>query len=180
MFQYNYETQSLEYFHINDIANYWYDGKQLNSTYQPEVFIVKDSDATMMSRYDRKKIFIKCPLPFSDVSLSLNRGHPKSFKPAHTHPSVRNRVTVSAFHVKLAFLQVQGLNINLNKEKQSDEKLFEFSASSFINKNLLKNNKAPERFLIQYDSKCRSCKANMDYSEFDPFRTGSILCSLKV
>lgn len=181
IFKYNYETQSLDYFHSGE-AFYWYDGKQLNSTVQPEVLIVKDTDAFFSLKNDRKKVIIKCPLPISDVNLSLNGGDPKSFRSAHTHPSINNRVTVSAFHVKLAFSQVQGLHINLKKHRhaESQENFLNFSTISFINKNFLKNNKAPERFLVHYDSKCRSCRVNKDYSQFDPFRTGSILCSLKV
>lgn len=178
-------TQSLSYFQPGE-SYYWYDGKQLNSTSQPEVVIVKDSDSFISSsRSDRKKIVIKCPLPISDLSLSLNRGDRKSFKPVHTHPLVRERTTVSAFHVKLAFLDLQGLNINMAKSpKPADfdkDNFLDFSSRTFINNNLFKNNKAPERFIVHYDSKCRSCQLNAAIlSDFDPFRAQSILCSLKV
>lgn len=148
------------------------------------MLIVKDSDSFISSsRLDRKKILIKCPLPISDVSLSLNRGDPKSFKSAHSHPWVRERTTVAAFHVKLAFLDLQGLNINVkqtNKHKQEETNFLDFTSRTFINNNLFKNNRAPERFIVHYDSKCRACQVNSNYSDFDPARNQSVLCSLKV
>lgn len=160
---------------------YWYEGHKFNQTEQPEVFILKESELSKSS--ERRKIVIKCPLPPSDVLMSLNGGDQKSFKSAQSHPLAENRATVSAFHIKLAFLEMQGLNINLKKNRHQDElveNFLDFSSQNFINKDLFKNNRAPEKFLIFYDSKCRECKLDHLHNNFDPFRVGSIMCSLKV
>ena len=154
-------SQSLGYFQPGE-EYYWIEGKQLNTTKQPEVLIFKDAEN------ERKKIVIKCPLPPSDVSLSLNHGEFRTYRPAQSHPKVDNRVTISAFHIKLAFLENQGFNFND----------FQTASRTFIRKTLFKNNKSPERFLIYYDSRCRNCEIN---NRFDnPFRSNSIMCSLKV
>lgn len=162
--QYHNQSQSLAYFQSGD-SYYWYEGKQLNSTHQPEVYILKESQ-------DRKKIVIKCPLRSSDVASSLNGLDAKSFHSAQSHPLVSNKVTVSAFHVKLALLDVQ--------EFSQNPSFIDFSSRSFISNTLFKNKPAPERYLLFYDSKCRHCQVNTNYESFDPFRAESILCSLKV
>jgi len=161
--KYDNSSQSLSYFQSGD-DYYWTEGKQLNSTKQPEVYILKDG-----AQNERKKIVIKCPLPPSDVSLSLNHGDLRTYRPAQSHPQVNNRVTVSAFHVKLSFTESQGLNLNE----------FQSVSRNMIQKTLFKNNKQPERFLVYYDSRCRNCDINSQLSSFDPFKTGSIMCSLK-
>lgn len=174
--KYNFEKQNLEYFHSGD-SFYWYEGKTFNQTQQPEVLILKDT-----VQYDRKKVVFKCKLPKSDVYLSLNGGDEKSFRQAQSYPLPSNRVTVSAFHVKLSFLEMEGLNIDLKKQNEDlvTDNFLDFSSQNFLNKNLFKNKKAPERFLILHDSKCRKCELNAQMTSFDPMRSNSILCSLKV
>jgi hypothetical protein len=174
----------LEYFNSGD-SFYWYDGKKLNDTFNAQVFILKDN-----SRSDRKKIVFKCKLPPSDVYASLN-AYSKGYKSAQSYPLPSGRVTISAFHVKLTFLQMESLNINIKKSDDEyslvggagggGDNILDFSSANFLNANLF-NKKSPERYLIYQDSTCRSCQLNENSlsGTITPLKDNSVLCQIKV
>lgn len=163
--KFNQENQSLEYFNSGD-KFYWYQDKKFNDSYSPEVFILKDSlDA------NKKRIVFKCQLPTSDVYLSLN-GDAKAYKPAQSHPLPSYRVTVSALHVRLNFMQIESLNINLEKNTNDPvynliDNVLDISSQDFLPK------KSTERFMVYYDSRCKNCSIG----NMNPV---SVKCGLKV
>lgn len=80
-------------------------GKVLNDTYKPSVHIIPDGK----KKY-RKRIIFECKLPRSDVHLSLKPLPSKTFQ---GHPVKTSPVTVSGLHIKLYFVPLSGININV-------------------------------------------------------------------
>ncbi|CAF0869353.1 unnamed protein product [Brachionus calyciflorus] len=168
--KYNNVTQSLEYFSAGD-KYLWYPNKKLNSTTSPEVNIVKDSDPRT------KRIVFKCPLPKSDVFLSIY-GH--NFKQAHSHPSLANKVTVSGLHLRLSFLQMESLNVKVNKKRDELYSILDYTKDiSNAFKEIIPK-QSTERFFVYYDSKCRDCKIDYSIQKFIPYYSNYLNCNLKV
>ena len=89
--KYNYWTESLEYFQPSD-DYYWFEGKQLNSTFKANVFILSNNNNNNKKQKGRKKIVFQCKLPKSDVYLSIR---PMVSKTIHSYPRPPKYVTVS-------------------------------------------------------------------------------------
>lgn len=153
----------MEYFQNED--NYlWFENKKVNDTHNPQVLILRDPNDQK-----RKKIVFTCQIPLSDVYLSLN-GDEKAFKPAHTHPLPKYRVTVSALHVSLNFMQIESLNVNLNKQiNENDAYTLINHPSDFKEQDILPK-KSAQRFFVYFDSRCQNCSLKND----------SLFCKLKV
>lgn len=156
--------------------NYWYEGKLLNNSHKPNVYILKDSD-----RKHRKKIVYECKLPKSDVYLSLK---PYATRSIQSRPLDPKRQTVSGLHVKLKFMPLEGINLNFRKSTMSTTTP---EYPDFLNSN--SNNdktKVVQRYLLFFDKKCRNCFLNIQSSTLDsnqlvnPSYFRSIKCHLKV
>ena len=181
----------MEYFDPDD-EYYWYEGKKLNNTYKPEVYILSDK-----VKKGRKMIIFECRVPKSDVYLSLK---PMASRSSHSHPLPPRCVTVSAFHVKLNFIPLAGINVNLKKQTQSpitikstkSTKKYIYSdkagheAESEPESNVDESTrKSVNRYMIFYDGKCRNCTFNVANSSLDsdlyinPLFYKSVKCNLK-
>ena len=167
--RYNFEAQRLQYFNAGEtyLLN---EGKILNETSNPQVHIIKDT-----LQKDKRKIIFECKLPLSDVFLSLNQNEISARKSIHSHPLPMNRATVSGIHVKLNFLQMENLVVNVNTRRLNSE-------GDMLNQardQLLNSKKPIERFLVHYDTKCRQCELN-GVNFTTPLANDSIRCNLKV
>ena len=177
--RYNFFTESLEYFYSGD-DYYWYEGKKLNDTYKPDVYIVSDS-----VRRNRKKIIFECRLPKSDVQLSLN---PVASRSSHSHPLPPKKVTVSALHVRLDFVPIEGININLDRKQTDTATTTSEYPTPYDQTRTSGGGKrsSVERYIIFYANKCRNCSLNVENSTVDgddelfkPTFKRSIKCHLK-
>jgi hypothetical protein len=168
--------QRMTYFDSDD-GFYWYENKKLNHTSSPNVYITHDPD------HKKKRIIIfECKLPRSDVFMSMNyhMQHDDQYKPIHGHPLPNYRVTVSGLHVKLNFMQMDNLVINLNQNKNHN---YENTDSTFINmaRNKFLSNRAPiERYFVFYDTKCRTCSHNGSLEHLNLLENDSLQCDLNV
>jgi hypothetical protein len=169
--KYNFSTQKLEYF-MPDDQYFWQDGKVLNETTSPEVYIIRDP-----ANKDKRKIIFECKLPVSDVFSSLNYDLVNQFRPAHSYPMPNYRVTVSGLHMKLNFLRMDNLVININQKrlmKDNEDNMMNEASNQFLN-----NKKNIERYFVYVNSVCRTCSLNpTNFSS--PVLSNSILCDIKV
>lgn len=80
MFKYNFVSEKLDYVNGSVKSDtFWYDGKILNDTVRPRVYILSDPN----KKY-KKTLIYECRLPRSDVYLSLR---PLPLRFSHSHPS---------------------------------------------------------------------------------------------
>ena len=190
--KYNFLKENLEYFTVED-EYYWYEGKKLNDSYKPDVYILPDRN-----KKGRKMIIYECKLPKSDVYLSLK---PTAARSSHSYPLPPKRVTVSALHLSLNLVPFKGINVKLKKSKYemttTKQSRFVYSEYSSVtsskngnhNNNELMDNpdrKNIDRFMIFYDGKCRDCFININNMTIDsnqlinPTFFRSVKCHLKV
>ena len=160
--RYNFWNERLEYLDTSDDL-IWYEGKKLIEKQRPEVYIV--------SKANQKHLIFKCRLPaYSDVHLSIK------------DKSVQlKRVTVSGYHLRLNFLPLDEISINLAKANQNTNMT---TKSWYLN---LKQSAHIDKYIVYYDKKCRQCIFNLANSTIDsydgflnPKYLHSIKCWIKV
>lgn len=139
---------TMKYFK-SDEDYLWYQGKKLNHTYRPVVFIGQPNLNL------NRKITFKCDLPKSDVELSMNGVN--DYKSIQSHPASSVRATVSAIHVKLNFMHIEDINIYSSKYTSSESDKDDFK-TQFETQNLIQQ--SSEKYLIYYDDKCKNCSLN--------------------
>ena len=166
--KHNTETGIMEYFRAGENF-YWYEGKKLNETMRPEVFI-----SSVNNRDNRKKITFKCSLPKSDVELSLS-DNSNVYKPMQSHPASGYTASVSATHIRLNFMHIENINIYMSKYKSTDLEDGDDTQKQFASQNLIK--RSAERFLIYYDEKCKTCTVNEPI--YKPSDKSVLMCDLK-
>ncbi len=163
--KYNPTRSAMEYFK-NDEQFLWYEGKHLNDTIRPEVFI------SQAGVNENRKITFKCNLPKSDVEQSLSPTA-SDYKSIQSHPSYDAKTTVSAIHIKLNFMHIENINIYMNKYKSNDNDKEDIGAQ-FATQNLIQ--RSSEKFLIYYDGKCKNCFTKEP--TFKPHESNTLMCSL--
>ena len=164
--KYNQIQSRLEYFNDDD-KFLWFQGKHLNDTIRPEVFI------SQAGINENRKITFKCNLPKSDVELSLK--NTADYKSIQSHPSIDYKTTVSAIHIKLNFMHIENINIYLNKYKASEnDNERDDLATQFATQHLVR--RSSEKFLVYYYGKCKNCyiKENI----LKPNENNSLVCDL--
>lgn len=164
--KYNPTKSSIEYFSNAD-KFLWYQGKHLNETTRPEVFI------SQAGINENRKITFKCSLPKSDVVQSLSKNS-DNYKSIQSHPSFDYKTTVSAIHIKLNFMHIENINIYLNKYKANENGEDDLE-TQFATQNLIK--RSSERFLVYYDGKCKKCQIIKE-SILRPNEKNSLICDL--
>ena len=147
-------NSTLRYFNDNE-AYLWYEGKLLNTTFRPEVFISQSNE----NNY--RKVTFKCSVPKSDVEMSIF-GVSSGYKPIQSRPSSDYQTTVSAIHVKLNFMHIENINIYSNKYSSSESDNGDISRQ-FSTQNLVKQ--SSEKYLIYYDGKCKNCLISQSFYE---------------
>jgi hypothetical protein len=178
--KYDSINQRFDYFNPGDLY-YWHEGKKLNFTFNPEVFIVRDE-----TKNDRKIIIFRCSMPTSDAELS-KFGNKIGYRSIQSHPVSTGMTTVSGVYVRLKFEKIENIDINVKKQPVIRDDL---NWNEKIIRDRLLNQKTSERFFIYYDGKCKSCyqvndnnnnDSSINYKRllFDPFSFKSFKCDIK-
>ncbi|CAF0852892.1 unnamed protein product [Brachionus calyciflorus] len=150
--KYNFWGEHLDY--MNSSEEITLQDPDFQNSNKANVYIISDGAKTY-----RKTIIYECILPKSDVYLSLK---PIASRFSQSRPIGLNKVTVSGFHVKLNFMPLSGIDVNVKTSAKSAQK-----------------------YLVFYHYKCRNCFVDINPTTInendllDPFSYRSIRCQLR-
>jgi hypothetical protein len=171
--KYNFWSEKLEYLETSEDL-IWYEGKKLSNKQRPEIILLNEQQ-----QKSAQTLIFKCKLPeYSDTYLSMKDSESIQLK----------RVSVSGFHIRLNFLPLDDILINISKINNNNNKN---SATTPPPRNAwllnLKKKAEINKHIIFYDRKCRLCFNNIRNTTInnrsgylEPNNAHSIKCLIKV